>query len=68
MRVILSVKKHAGIPPARFAEKRSYRAQVSLRGIAALGVLPYSWTFVFDSYEDKPRNVIKKALRKGGGL
>lgn len=67
MRVILSVKKDTGMSPVRFAEK-SCRAQVSLRCIAALGVLPYSCAFVLDSYGDKPRNVIKKALRKGGGL
>jgi hypothetical protein len=68
MRVILSGKKHTGISPAMFVEKRSCRAQVGLEEKAALGVLSYGCTFVFDSYGDKPSNVGKKALRKGGGL
>jgi hypothetical protein len=69
MRVIL---KYAGKCPAVFAEKRSYRVKSRPKGAdaqeskAALGSLPYS--YVFESYGYKPRNVVKKALRKGGGL
>jgi hypothetical protein len=55
-----------------FVEKRSYRASVRLEGRGAqdektaLGRLPYS--YVVESYGYKPGNVVKKALRKGGGL